>query len=135
MDSIRYYMCASVSYGSDISFSEDALVTMHNSELADVLGNLVHRALTLCLKYCGGTVPDTQHDEHLPQRLPFDLAAIRSAVQEDIKGSAIHAAVFRAMEAARATNRFLTEAEPWKVLPSTTPVEMVAVMLSSLDEG
>lgn len=103
-DSIRYYMCASVSYGSDISFSEDALATMHNSELADVLGNLVHRALNLCHKYCGGVVPDTVHDPK--EGLPFDLEAIRQGVEDDMQGLAIHSALFRAMEAARATNRW-----------------------------
>ena len=43
LDSIRYYLCASVTYGADLSFSEASLITMHNSELADILGNLVHR--------------------------------------------------------------------------------------------
>ena len=99
-------MCASVTYGADLSFSESFLVTMHNSELADILGNLVHRALTLCQKYCGGKVPDTLHDESLSQLLPFDLLALKQGVEEDMKSSAIHSAVFKAMDAARATNRY-----------------------------
>lgn len=132
VDSIRYYMVASISYGSDISFSEDSLEAMHNSELADVLGNLVHRALSLCHKYCGGSIPDTQHDEHLPQRLPFDLSAIRVAVQEDLKSCAIHAALFRGMEAARATNRFLTEAEPWK-MKGTDEARRPAIVRTTLE--
>ena len=98
-------MCASVTYGADLSFSESFLVSMHNSELADVVGNLVHRALTLCQKYCGGKVPDSEHDSLLSQRLPFDLAALKQGVAEDMKTCAIHSAVFRAMDAARATNR------------------------------
>ena len=99
-------MCASVTYGADLSFSESFLVTMHNSELADILGNLVHRALTLCQKYCDGKVPDTLHDERLSQLLPFDLLALKQGVEEDMKGSAIHSAIFKAMDAARATNRY-----------------------------
>lgn len=106
VDSFRYYMCASVTYGADLSFSESFLVTMHNSELADILGNLVHRALTLCQKYCDGKVPDTLHDERLSQLLPFDLLALKQGVEEDMKSCAIHSAIFKAMDAARATNRY-----------------------------
>ena len=40
-DTFRYYACASTTYGADVSFNEASLLTMHNSELADVLGNLV----------------------------------------------------------------------------------------------
>lgn len=107
-------MLSSVTYGSDLNFSEESLVTMHNSELADILGNLVHRVLTLCGKYCNGVIPDnTQHDPKLP--LPFDLSALKEGVRLDMEDSCINAALFKAMDAARATNRFLTEAEPWKM--------------------
>jgi len=113
LDSIRYYMCAAVTYGADLSFSESGLVTMHNSELADILGNLVHRVLNLCQKYCDGRIPDTQHDPAFA--LPFDLNAFLRDCHADASACSINLALFKAMEAARATNRYLTEAEPWKM--------------------
>lgn len=103
MDSIRYYLCAATTYGSDLNFSEESLVTMHNSELADALGNLVHRVLNLTQKYCGGVVPDVPHDPAFAQ--PFDLQALKAGVTEDMKLCAIHLSLFKAMEAVRATNR------------------------------
>ena len=115
LDSVRYYVCMATTYGMDLSFSESALVTMHNSELADILGNLVHRGLNLCLKFCDGVIPDVAHDEGFP--LPFDVAALRDEVIKDVDNNknAIHSALFRAMDAVRATNRYLTAAEPWKM--------------------
>ena len=114
VDSVRYYCCASTTYGSDVNFSESSLVSMHNSELADVLGNLVNRALVLCHKYCDGFIPDSEHDSaFLP---PFSLETMIADISADMKSSAIHLSIFRAMEAARITNRFLTEAEPWKMV-------------------
>jgi len=113
VDSIRYYLCASATYGSDLNFSEDALTTMHNSELADALGNLVHRVLNLTHKYCNGVVPDATHDAALP--LPFDLAVLKQGIRDDMNSCALHLALFKAMEAVRATNRWLSEAEPWKL--------------------
>lgn len=115
LDSIRYYSCMATTYGMDMSFSEAALVMMHNSELADILGNLVHRGLNLCLKFCGGVIPDIAHDLEFP--MPFDVIALRDGVWEDMKDNknAINAALFRAIDAVRATNRYLTAAEPWKM--------------------
>lgn len=102
-------------YGMDLSFSESALVMMHNSELADILGNLVHRGLNLCLKFCKGVIPDVPHDAGFA--MPFDVSELRTAVIDDIKDNknAINAALFRAIDAVRATNRYLTAAEPWKM--------------------
>lgn len=114
IDSVRYYCCGSITYGADLNFSEETLIAMHNSELADILGNLVHRVLTLCGKYCEhGQIPDSIHDPAFA--MPFDLAALKAGVTADLASCAINNAVFKAMEAARATNRWLTEAEPWKM--------------------
>lgn len=130
VDSIRYYLCASTTYGSDLNFSEDSLVTMHNSELADALGNLVHRVLNLMQKYCNGVVPETTHDAAFA--LPFDLAQLKRGVREDMKSCALHLALFKAMEAVRATNRFLTEAEPWK-LKGADEVRRVPIVRTALE--
>ena len=75
---------------------------MHNSELADILGNLVNRVVNLIQKYCGGVVPDTQHDPEFS--LPFDLKVLKEEVAVDMKACSINGALFKAMEAARATN-------------------------------
>jgi methionyl-tRNA synthetase len=112
-DSVRYYFSASTTYGRDVNFNEATLIAMHNSELADILGNLVHRALNLCLKYCDGVIPDTTHDAACG--LPFDLQVLVNSIKTSASNCAINEALFVAMDAARATNRYLTEAEPWKL--------------------
>jgi len=63
LDSFRYFLVRESSVGNDISFSETAIALRQNSELADTYGNLVHRALSLCSKYCGGKVPDSVADD------------------------------------------------------------------------
>ncbi len=102
VDSLRYYLSASITYGADLNFSESSVVVMHNSELADILGNLVNRVVNLCQKYCGGVIPDSTHDEEFG--LPFDLAALKVDIAADMKNCSINTALFKAMEAARATN-------------------------------
>jgi methionyl-tRNA synthetase len=77
---------------------------MHNNELADILGNLVHRVLNLCNKYCDSKIPDTVHDPSFG--LPFDLESVVTEISVDLKSCSINSAIFRGMEAARATNRY-----------------------------
>lgn len=128
-DSIRYYFCNHV-YGNDINFTEPAMVTMHNSELADVLGNLVHRAMTLIGKYSDFIIPDSTHDP--AWSLPFDIEVLINGVREDMKSSAIDSALSRTMEVVRNTNKFITEAEPWK-MKGTDEVRRAPVVRTTLE--
>eukprot|EP01036_Dinobryon_divergens_P036838 gene36838-48043_t len=108
LDSIRYYL------------------------IANTLGNLVHRGLNLCLKYCDGKVPDVEHDGAFA--LPFDVASLVRDISTDASICSLSSAIFRAMESVRATNRFLTEAEPWKMKGENEPrrVKVVRTTLEAL---
>jgi methionyl-tRNA synthetase len=119
------------SYGSDLNFSTQAMEVMHNSELADILGNLVHRGLSLCLKYCDGMIPDSTHD--VAFTLPFDLEQLDREIRLDLSTSSLNIATFRAMEAVRATNKFLTTAEPWKLKGADDDIRRRAIVRSTLE--
>jgi len=57
MDALRYYMLRETVFGQDGNFSYDALVTSYNANLANGLGNLSSRTLTMIQQYCGGRIP------------------------------------------------------------------------------
>jgi methionyl-tRNA synthetase len=57
MDALRYYLLRETVFGQDGNFSYDALVTRYNADLANGLGNLASRTLTMIEKYCGGVIP------------------------------------------------------------------------------
>jgi len=57
LDALRYYLLREIVFGQDGNFSYEALVTRYNADLANGLGNLVSRTLTMIEKYCGGKVP------------------------------------------------------------------------------
>jgi methionyl-tRNA synthetase len=56
-DALRYYLLREVSFGQDGNFSHDALLTRYNSDLANGLGNLASRTLSMIARYCEGKVP------------------------------------------------------------------------------
>jgi len=119
IDTFRYYLTKDP-FGGDISFSPDAMLQAHNSELADVLGNLVHRAVSLCQKFCEGKVPALECLEGGKEGgwtypLPIDLGGVRGRVEGGMEGFALKVLSDEVMGGFRDTNKFLTEAEPWKM--------------------
>ena len=57
VDSFRYFLLSETPFGEDGTFSEEALISRFNTDLANDLGNLLHRTLTMCEKYFGGEIP------------------------------------------------------------------------------
>lgn len=107
VDSFRYFIARSARYGYDLPFSEDDLVNIHNAELADTLGNLVHRAVNICSKYADGRVPAARADA------PFDVYALLHESELAYRDFALQSACFAIVHALKETNKYLTEKEPW----------------------
>ena len=114
VDTFRWYLCKEAPYGGELSFREESMRDMHNADLCDTLGNLVHRATNLCGKYCGGIVPDVP----APAKAPIDLATILVDYQFKMNRLELEGGASIVMQGFREVNRFLTEDAPW--LPDKT---------------
>ena len=114
-DALRYFLLREVVFGQDGSFSFDALVQRYNSDLANGLGNLASRTLTMITRYFKGEVPYPSHTAHTAAD-----AAIADAAKKVI---ADYGALFdqfqfsRALETAwglvAAVDKYIVENEPW----------------------
>jgi methionyl-tRNA synthetase len=85
MDALRYYMLRETVFGQDGNFSYDALVQRYNSDLANGLGNLASRTLTMIEKYCGGAFPKGTADLSVslaPWRVQERIHQIRSLYEQ-----------------------------------------------------
>ncbi|CBZ51090.1 methionine--tRNAligase, related [Neospora caninum Liverpool] len=127
-DSFRFYLVRETKYGNDLRFDEDALTATTNAELADTLGNLVHRATSLCVKFCGGRVPAVP----LPAggKAPFSIADTVGEMERLVEQFALREALEAAMNACREANKFVTDWAPWS-LPD--PVEKQRVVRGALE--
>ena len=111
VDSFRWYLCKEAPYGGELSFSEESMRDMHNADLVKTLGNLVNRAMNLCVKYCGGTIPDVPEPE--PKVLDFD--DVRKKYITEMEALALEGGANVAIQACRDINGYLTAEEPWKL--------------------
>ena len=126
-DTFRYYLMRTGVYGSDIPFSESNLVYVHNSDLADVMGNLVHRATNLCSKNCGGAVPDCAVD------VVFDVAALRVQTELAMKSFEVQRCCELAINAMKDTNKYLTDSAPWAVKGEGAAERKAVIIRSTLE--
>jgi len=85
MDALRYYMLRETVFGQDGNFSYDALVQRYNSDLANGLGNLASRTLTMIEKYCSGAMPKGSGEQAVslaPWSVPETIQQIRSLYEQ-----------------------------------------------------
>jgi len=116
-DALRYFLLREVVFGQDGSFSFDALVQRYNSDLANGLGNLASRTLTMIARYFKGEIPYPSHAAHTPADTAIaDLA--RRAIAD--YGTLFDQYQFsRALETAwglvSAVDKYIVENEPWSL--------------------
>jgi methionyl-tRNA synthetase len=115
-DALRYFLLREIVFGQDGSFSFDALVQRYNSDLANGLGNLASRTLTMITRYFGGEVP---YPSATAGRTKADQAIAETATRVMAEfGAAFDQFQFsRALEQAwglvAAVDKYIVENEPW----------------------
>jgi len=115
-DALRYFLLREVVFGSDGSFSFDALVQRYNSDLANGLGNLASRTLTMINRYFKGEVP---YPSHTAARRPADdaIAEIAQDVIADFNTLFDQFQFSKALEVAwglvASVDKYIVENEPW----------------------
>jgi methionyl-tRNA synthetase len=132
VDPVRYYLLRHVSTTRDGDFSRERLVSAHDSELADQLGNLVHRTASLIHRHRGGRVPTVASPGPLEADLA-DLAEKTSAeVAEAVERFALHEALASVWRLVAAGNRYVDQTEPWKLGKAGGAGERLDVVLGTL---
>lgn len=132
LDQLRFFLLREVSFGQDGSYSHDGIVTRINADLANELGNLAQRSLTMVAKNCDGAVPRpgdlTADDEALLAKADALLAAARRHVDR----LELHLVLAEIWQVLGETNRYFSAQQPW-VLRKTDPARMATVLWVTLE--
>lgn len=134
VDTFRWYLSKEAPYGGELSFSEDNVRDMHNSDLCNTLGNGVHRAITLCGKpdYCGGIIPDIPVASPLPEFMANFSGTIDSYI-EKMEALELQAGAQLAIQGFRDINEYLAKEEPWKLKGDDNKIKRQAIVRTALE--
>jgi methionyl-tRNA synthetase len=111
VDALRYFLLREIVFGQDGSFSYDALVGRYNADLANGLGNLASRTLTMIQQYRGGVVPDSPGEEAMGRgALESAAAAVRAYEAFDFSRALEHIWSIVAL-----ADKYIVERAPWKL--------------------
>ena len=135
VDAVRYYVLHEIPYDNDGSITWDLLIEKINSDLANVLGNLVNRTISMSNKYFDGIVNNAKVYE------PVDEELINTALEmpkkvinkmDDFKSSDALDAIFTLL---RRTNKYIDETMPWALAKDESKKDRLATVLYNLIES
>jgi methionyl-tRNA synthetase len=113
VDQLRYFLLREVSFGQDGSYSHEAIVARTNADLANGLGNLAQRCLSMIAKNCGGAVPAPGPMAAEDLALFVAIDAAEQAMRAAMATFALHSALATIWEAVSAANVYFAEQAPW----------------------
>ncbi len=127
LDAVRYFLLREVPFGNDGDYSDAALIRRMNVELANDLGNLAQRSLSLIAKNCGGVQP--QRGPATPEDAALLLAAhsLPAVMRPRFERVAFHDALEDVWKVIRAGNAYIDHQAPW-ALKKTDVVRMASVL-------
>lgn len=132
LDQVRYFFLREVPFGQDGSYSHDAIVNRTNADLANDLGNLAQRSLSMIAKNCEGRVPERgelrEADRAILDQAKLALEGARKAMSEQ----AIHLALAAIFAVVAEANRYFAGQEPW-ALKKTDPARMATVLYTTAE--
>lgn len=126
-DELKYVLTSIAPENKDSEFTWKEYQTRVNSELADILGNFVNRALVLTQKYYDGKVPARGELTPEDQSVLNEIAEIPNRIEKLIYQYKLREAQAEAMNLARLGNKFLADTEPWKLI-KTDPQRVETIM-------
>jgi len=132
VDQVRYFFMREVSFGKDGSYSAEAIANRINADLANDLGNMAQRSLSMIAKHCDQTVPPcgalTDDDKAMLAAADGLLEQCRQAMEEQ----AIHLALTAIWSVIGDANRYFDGQQPW-ALRKSDPVRMKTVLYVAIE--
>jgi len=131
IDALRFYLFREVTFGQDGVISLDGFAARYTNELANELGNLVSRTVSMVGKYRGGQIPPAGGDAGLAQ----EGAAMVAACRARFDAVEITPALESVWEFVRRLNRFVEEQAPWKLAKEQAHAARLDAVLHDLVAG
>jgi len=135
VDAVRYYLLHEIPFSSDGTISYDLLIERTNSDLANILGNLVNRTISMAHKYFGGIIYEPICKEPIDDELITLVLNTASIVDEKMNNLKIADAIGSIFEIFRRCNKYIDETTPWLLAKDPEKDERLKTILYNLLEA
>ena len=135
VDAVRYFVLHEMPFDNDGSITWELMVERMNSDLANILGNLVNRTISMNNKYFGGVISNPGVNEPVDDDLKAVALAMHEKVDAKMEKLRVADAITEVFTLLRRCNRYIDETEPWKLAKDETKQDRLATVLYNLMEG
>lgn len=133
-DAIRYFLLREIVFGNDGNFSRDALITRINSDLANDLGNLLHRTVSMIEKYHGGVVTNAGVSEAVDEDLQALVKTTVANFEKDMDAMEINSAIKGVWALISRANKYIDETGPWILAKDEAKAARLQTVMYNLAE-
>ena len=135
VDAIRYYLLHEIPYQQDGSLTYDLLIERINSDLANVLGNLVNRTISMVNKYFDGKVSNKNVLDTYDNELISMIQNLDRKIEKKMDNLEIGASLDEIFDVLRRSNKYIDEAEPWVLAKDESKKDRLETVLYNLLEA
>ena len=135
VDAVRYFVLHEMPYDNDGTITWELVVERFNSELANVLGNLVNRTISMSNKYFDGVVRSTGVTDPVDEDLKSVVTGVRDKVNGRMDEHRVADAISEVFALFRRCNKYIDETEPWVLAKSDENKDRLAEVMYNLTES
>lgn len=135
VDATRYFVLHEMPFENDGSISWELMVERVNSDLANILGNLVNRTLSMSNKYFDGVIFDKEVNEPVDDDLKEVITSTKAKVEAKMSELRVADAISIIFDLFRRCNKYIDETEPWLLAKDDDKFDRLATVLYNLAEG
>ncbi len=135
VDAVRYFVLHEMPFENDGVISWELLVERLNSDLANTLGNLVNRTISMSNKYFDGVVSDTGVISEVDEDLKTAVCSAADRVHDKMENLRVADAMTEIFNLFRRCNKYIDETQPWVLAKEESDRERLSTVLYNLVEG
>ena len=135
VDAVRYFVLHEMPYENDSTVGWELFTERTNSDLANVLGNLVNRTISMTNKYLGGVPRDKGVTEPVDEKLKEFVLSVPKAVEEKMDSLHVADALSEVMALFKRCNKYIDETEPWVLGKDEAKFDRLSTVLYNLAES
>ena len=135
VDAVRYFVLHEMPFENDGNISWELMVERMNSDLANVLGNLVNRTISMSNKYLGGVIADKGVYEAVDDDLKAKVLEVPKLVVEKMDKLRVADAITEVFSLFKRCNKYIDETEPWVLGKDETKADRLSTVLYNLVES